>query len=343
MKESVAESRRQVSRRRALALGGTLSVGALLAACGTERATTDSSAAATPEPTTAGSDFDRLLGSAPTCVLTSTAIVGPYWFDVDDIRADIREDRPGTPLRLALRVQDVSRCSAGGAAAPVANAIVELWHCDAGGVYSGFEQSSVAAGGGGAAGEPPAGAPPIGQPPAGGPMGRPPAGGPPPGRPDGGMPEGGPGGGVPGGPPPGGIPGDQVEGTGSGGSSDGSYSEGDAESATTDDGTYLRGAQPTGADGIAYFTTIFPGWYTGRTTHIHVKVHIDKKTVLTTQLYFDDETKKAVYATAPYTDHPGWEDNTQNSGDFIFDESGMFAVGRQGDSFLAAINLGIDR
>ncbi|WP_063061150.1 protocatechuate dioxygenase [Nocardia sienata] len=345
MNESVAESRRRVSRRRALALGGTLSMGALLAAaCGDDRAATDSGATATPDPNAGGSELERLLGTAPTCVLTSTAIVGPYWFDVDDIRADIREDRPGTPLRLALRVQDVSQCSAGGTAAPVANAIVELWHCDAGGVYSGFEQSSVAAGSGTGAGEPPAGAPPTGLPPAGGPpMGRPPAGGPRPGRPDGGMPEGEPPAGAPGGPPPGAMPGDQVEGTGSGGSSDGSYSTGDAESATTDDGTYLRGAQPTGADGIAYFTTIFPGWYTGRTTHIHVKVHIDKKTVLTTQLYFDDETKKAVYATAPYTDHPGWADNTQNSADFVFDESGMFAIGRQDDTYLAAINLGIDR
>ncbi|MEU1980507.1 hypothetical protein [Nocardia sp. NPDC019395] len=73
-----------------------------------------------------------------------------------------------------------------------------------------------------------------------------------------------------------------------------------------------------------------------------MKVHIDKKTVLTTQLYFDDETKKAVYATAPYTDHPGWEENSQNSDDFIFDESGIFAIARQGEGYLAAINPGID-
>src|SRR5690606_8249683 len=113
------------------------------------------------------------------------------------------------------------------------------------------------------------------------------------GGPGGEPPEGGPGGGPPPGMPPG--AGNDVEGTGSGGSSDGSYSSGDAESATTDDGTYLRGAQPTDAAGIAYFTTIFPGAYTGRTTPIHVQVHIDKKTVLTTQPYFDDDTKKAVY------------------------------------------------
>ncbi|WP_280417530.1 protocatechuate dioxygenase [Nocardia carnea] len=318
MNEEVEVSRRRVSRRRALALGGTLSVGALLAAaCGDDRTGGGSAAPTTAAP---GDAVENLLATAPTCVMTSAAIVGPYWFDVDDIRDDIREDRPGTQLNLALRVHDVSECSAGGAAKPVPNAVVELWHCDAGGVYSGFEQGSLAAGSG------PGDAPPPGGPPVGGPGGEPP--------------EGGPGGGPPPGMPPG--AGNDVEGTGSGGSSDGSYSSGDAESATTDDGTYLRGAQPTDAAGIAYFTTIFPGWYIGRTTHIHVKVHIDKKTVLTTQLYFDDDTKKAVYATAPYTDHAGWQENTQNSDDFIFDESGMFAIARQGDGYLAAINLGID-
>ena len=46
--------------------------------------------------------------------------------------------------------------------------------------------------------------------------------------------------------------------------------------------------QTTDANGIAQFTTIFPGWYMGRTTHIHVKVHIDKKTVLTSQTFFDE-------------------------------------------------------
>ena len=64
---------------------------------------------------------------------------GPYWFDVDSIRDDVRDGRPGARLDLALRVQDLSRCKSGGAAAPVKNAVVEIWHCDAGGAYSGFE------------------------------------------------------------------------------------------------------------------------------------------------------------------------------------------------------------
>ena len=44
----------------------------------------------------------------------------------------------------------------------------------------------------------------------------------------------------------------------------------------------------TDSEGIVRFTSIYPGWYVSRTVHIHVKVHIDRKTVLTTQLFFDD-------------------------------------------------------
>jgi protocatechuate 3,4-dioxygenase beta subunit len=65
---------------------------------------------------------------------------------------------------------------------------------------------------------------------------------------------------------------------------------------------YLRGAQVTNKSGVAEFTTVYPGWYQGRTTHIHAKVHIDNATALTTQLFFDDELNAKVYATAPYAD-----------------------------------------
>jgi len=138
--------------------------------------------------------------------------------------------------------------------------------------------------------------------------------------------------------PPNGGPGGTE---GSGETSNGSYSVGDQEATTTDDGTYLRGAQVTDANGIAYFTTIFPGWYVGRTVHIHVKVHIDKSTVLTTQLFFDDALNDEIFSTvAPYTDHTGRD--TRNDNDNIFDESGMTTVSQQPDRILAAVNLGID-
>ena len=129
---------------------------------------------------------------------------------------------------------------------------------------------------------------------------------------------------------------------GSGETSDGSYSVGDSEATTTDDGTYLRGAQTTDANGIAQFTTVFPGWYIGRTTHIHLKVHIDKKTVLTTQLFFDEALLDEVYATAPYSDHTGRESNVTNATDSIYDDAGLVTVAKQSDGYLAAINLGVD-
>lgn len=208
--------------------------------------------------------------------MTKEGTQGPFWFDVDSIRDDVREGRPGARLDLALRVQDISACEKGGDAVPVRNAVVEIWHCDAGGVYSGFESASTG-----------------------------------------------------GGPPPAG-PGD---------TSSGSYSVGDREAARGDDGTYLRGAQPTGRDGIAHFTTIYPGWYPGRTVHIHVKVHVDKETVLTTQVYFDEKVNAAVFESAPYDERSGRE--TFNDDDPIFDKSGLVAVGKTGKGYLGAINLAI--
>ena len=54
--------------------------------------------------------------------------------------------------------------------------------------------------------------------------------------------------------------------------------------------------------GKATFATIYPGWYQGRTVHIHVKVHVSGKVIHVGQLFFDDTFTDAVYAaTAPYS------------------------------------------
>lgn len=127
----------------------------------------------------------------------------------------------------------------------------------------------------------------------------------------------------------------------SGETSNGSYSVGDRESATSDDGTYLRGVQVADANGIVRFTTIYPGWYVGRSPHILVKVHVDKRTVLTAQLYFDDTVSDRIYSTvSPYTNHTGRD--TRNDTDMIFDRTGLMTMQQVGDGFLAAINLGVD-
>ena len=167
-----------------------------------------------------------MLDQANTCVAAREETQGPYWFDVDSIRSDLREDRPGTPLLLAVRTHDMSACANGSAPTAIPNIVVEIWHCDAGGAYSGFGSASQA----------------------------------------------GPGGGGPGGASGGG---------GSGETSDGSYSVGELEASPTDDGTYLCGAQVADRNGVVQFTTIYPGWYRGRTVHIHLKLHVDRKTVLT--------------------------------------------------------------
>jgi protocatechuate 3,4-dioxygenase beta subunit len=85
---------------------------------------------------------------------------------------------------------------------------------------------------------------------------------------------------------------------------------------------FLRGGQVSGADGRVSFQTIYPGWYTGRTVHIHVKVHAGGQEVHTGQLYFDDAISNAVYAQQqPYTQHAGRD--TTNATDSIFRDGGQ--------------------
>jgi protocatechuate 3,4-dioxygenase beta subunit len=70
-----------------------------------------------------------MLDEATSCTLAPETTEGPYYFDVDSIRGDIREDRQGVTMRLAIRIQD-----AGEGCAPVSNAVVDIWHCDAEGL-----------------------------------------------------------------------------------------------------------------------------------------------------------------------------------------------------------------
>lgn len=78
----------------------------------------------------------------------------------------------------------------------------------------------------------------------------------------------------------------------------------DESSESTVGQTWLRGVQFTNAHGVAEFTTIYPGHYQGRTTHIHVKVHVGGASghvAHTGQLLFDDTITTQVYRLAPYT------------------------------------------
>ncbi|MFE1883996.1 intradiol ring-cleavage dioxygenase [Streptomyces diastatochromogenes] len=107
--------------------------------------------------------------SEATCyTLTSELVEGPYYIDADKIRQDVTEDEEGVPLALKLKVIDAETCE------PLRDAAVDIWHCNALGVYSGYE--AMGSGGGGGGGPAPSGTPT--ETPTGTPTGAPPSGGP---------------------------------------------------------------------------------------------------------------------------------------------------------------------
>jgi protocatechuate 3,4-dioxygenase beta subunit len=255
----------RVNRRSVLTGMGTLSLAGLLSACtdddgagpddangptGADEAGEAGEAGETTGTTStrntgaAGSATDDLFADSATCALTPEQIEGPFYVDVDTVRGDLRDDREGVLLNLALRVRDADTCE------PLPDAVVDLWHCDAFGDYSAFD--------------------------------------------------------------------------GSGG----------AET------TYLRGAQVTDADGVVRFVTVYPGWYPGRTPHIHAKGHLDRSTRLTTQLYFDDDITDIVYARPPY-DQRGAA-NTSNEDDGIFDERLVLTLRADGDGYLGVMTFDVE-
>jgi protocatechuate 3,4-dioxygenase beta subunit len=119
------------------------------------------------------------------------------------------------------------------------------------------------------------------------------------------------------------------------------------ETGSAEGETFLRGTQFTDADGAVRFDTIYPGWYPGRTPHIHFKVILDDKDLVAGQLYFPDSVSDRVYAThSPYRERKQ-ERDTVNSNDFIFLEQRgadtLVDIEEAGGSYRAALDIGIDR
>jgi protocatechuate 3,4-dioxygenase beta subunit len=208
--------------------------------------------------------FRPSSASAAACVLSPEQTEGPYYIAREKVRSNITEGHPGAPLRLRLAVQDAATCK------PIKGAAVDIWHCDAGGAYSGFEAAS------------------------------------------------------------GGAPG--------------------AGGGPTDKHTFLRGIQFTNSKGIAQFHSIYPGWYRGRTVHIHIKVHLDRAVVghvaHTGQLYFSDALTAKVYRSSPYKARAAQRD-TFNSTDGIYSNGGRqstLSVRQDGHGgFVGTITLGVHR
>lgn len=151
------------------------------------------------------------------CLMTGQTTEGPYYLKNSPVRKDIRENQPGIDLLVGLKVVAVNGCTA------IPGAAVDIWHCNAFGVYSGFENAAVRDG--------------FEQAP---------------------------------------------------------YLE------PTSSGTFLRGRQYTDSHGMVEFLTIYPGWYMLRTVHIHIKIFIGSKEVLTTQLFFPQELNYLIQSLPPY-------------------------------------------
>jgi protocatechuate 3,4-dioxygenase beta subunit len=109
--------------------------------------------------------------------------------------------------------------------------------------------------------------------------------------------------------------------------------------------TFMRGIQKTAAGGLALFKTVYPGWYPGRTVHIHVMVHIGGNVVHTGQLYFPDTVTDAAYTKAPYNSR-GVRD-TRNANDSVYRNGGknsLVTIHTDGaGSYVASITMGVHR
>jgi protocatechuate 3,4-dioxygenase beta subunit len=106
---------------------------------------------------------------------------------------------------------------------------------------------------------------------------------------------------------------------------------------------FLRGYQTTDKDGKATFTTIYPGWYQGRTVHIHFKIRTADGKDFTSQLFFDDTLTDQVFAASPYKEK-GVRD-VRNANDSIFGESNgqlTLAPKTVGDGYEATFDVGLD-
>jgi protocatechuate 3,4-dioxygenase beta subunit len=153
----------------------------------------------------------------------------------------------------------------------------------------------------------------------------------------------------------------------------GNANQSEEAGAGTEAGTFLRGVQLTDADGIAEFQTIYPGWYSGRTVHIHMKVHVGGTPEVlelatpagpdagtyegghvshTGQIYFDDASSDEVFDTAEAYAGRDNAERLRNDQDGILgenaDEPGFILaltpLGEDAlvDGFLGEITIGVD-
>jgi protocatechuate 3,4-dioxygenase beta subunit len=125
----------------------------------------------------------------------------------------------------------------------------------------------------------------------------------------------------------------------------GVYSDESGENTTGQ--TFLRGYQITDSSGVVTFKTIVPGWYSGRTIHIHVMIRTLSSsgsvlTEFTTQLFFDQTLINALTTSvSPYSSR-GLPDTT-NAEDSFYSSSTQLTLANAatGGGYSASITLGV--
>jgi len=107
--------------------------------------------------------------------------------------------------------------------------------------------------------------------------------------------------------------------------------------------TFLRGLQMTDANGQVTFTTIYPGWYAGRATHIHVEVFVNGVNKKTTQVAFPEATSTTVYATGVYASKG--RNPTSNASDMVFSDGTSMELatlsGTVSSGYAATLTIGV--
>jgi protocatechuate 3,4-dioxygenase beta subunit len=130
----------------------------------------------------------------------------------------------------------------------------------------------------------------------------------------------------------------------------GIYSDVTDSSFNTVGNKFLRGYQVTDTSGSVRFLTIYPGWYPGRTVHIHFKIRTDPKYAqaqeFTSQLYFNDSISDLVYARQQAYARKGfYQPRTRNEGDSIFPEGGdqlTLTLLETGKGYAATFDVGLE-
>ena len=134
---------RYLSRREMLSLMGSTAAAITLAGCGgSEESGQSGSGESTSSSTAEATGGAATETASTTCVVRPKQTEGPYYVDTGLARSDIREEREGVPLELTFNVSrvdegDISACG------PLDGAVVDIWHCDALGEYSGVEDNAA--------------------------------------------------------------------------------------------------------------------------------------------------------------------------------------------------------